>query len=81
MDIEKLSKRVNEKLKLDLKLVEEVCRSPFKFILEQTQESREKAINIIYLGKITPNKRYKTQKKDNGSGSDIFRNQEPNIQE
>lgn len=56
MQIEGLTKRVAEELKISQELSEEVCRSEFKFIVEMIK--LRKAVNCIYLGKFIQHIRY-----------------------
>ena len=56
MQIEGLTKRVAEELKISQELSEEVCRSEFKFILEMIK--LKKVINCIHLGKFSSNKKF-----------------------
>jgi len=60
VQIEGLTKRVAEELKISQELSEEVCRSEFKFVVEMIKQ--KKAINCIYLGKFIQHISF--QKKD-----------------
>ena len=62
MQIEGITKRVAEELKISQELSEEVCRSEFKFVLDMIK--LKETINLIHLGKFQRNAKYKNQKNE-----------------
>ena len=78
MQIENLSKRVAEKLNIPKELSEEICRSQFKFLLDNIQTTDKPTISLIYLGKFYKNKKYKQDGSRNRK-ADFLRIQEPDI--
>ena len=54
MQIEGITKRVAEELKISQELSDEICRSEFKFILDMIK--LRKTINCIHWGKFSSNK-------------------------
>jgi len=55
VQIEGITKRVAEELKISQELSEEICRSEFRFILDMIK--LRKVVNCIHLGKFHQNKR------------------------
>lgn len=78
MQLDKLIKRVQDILKDENpKLVEEVCKSEFQFLLDHMKSNNMQPVNLIYWGKFVRNKQYDEFGR---SRKHLFRFKKPNLQ-
>lgn len=62
--IDLITGRVAKELGLSPVVVDHVCRSQYKFLVDVMQSGSMSGVSLIYLGKYVKNKRYESVRRD-----------------